>query len=107
LYGLKQAPKAWYDSLQSFLLLSEYKMGMVDNTLFTKTKGQHLIIIQIYVDDIIFGSTCQSLCDEFANLMHNEFEMSIDTWESHQALPLGGSRETYNPHQAVYLIVEV
>lgn len=74
LYGLKQAPKTWYDRLQSFLLHNEYKMGMVDNTLFTKTKGEHLIIIQIYVDDIIFGSTCQSLCDEFAKLMH---KMSI------------------------------
>ncbi|GKD64420.1 retrovirus-related pol polyprotein from transposon TNT 1-94 [Tanacetum coccineum] len=50
---------------------------MVDNTLFTKKSKSHLIIVQIYVDDIIFGSTSQSLCDDFAKIMHNEFEMSM------------------------------
>ncbi|GJU49677.1 retrovirus-related pol polyprotein from transposon TNT 1-94 [Tanacetum coccineum] len=54
LYGLKQAPKAWYDRLKAFLIKHEYKMGMVDNTLFTKKKSLNLIIVQIYVDDIIF-----------------------------------------------------
>ncbi|GKD41536.1 retrovirus-related pol polyprotein from transposon TNT 1-94, partial [Tanacetum coccineum] len=77
LYGLKQAPKAWYDRLKAFLIKHEYKMGMVDNTLFTKKKSSNLIIIQIYVDDIIFGSTCQDMCDEFAKIMHDEFEMSM------------------------------
>ncbi|GJW89206.1 retrovirus-related pol polyprotein from transposon TNT 1-94 [Tanacetum coccineum] len=50
---------------------------MVDNTLFTKKKDSNLIIIQIYVDDIIFGSTCQEMCDGFAKIMHDEFEMSM------------------------------
>ncbi|GJX43405.1 retrovirus-related pol polyprotein from transposon TNT 1-94, partial [Tanacetum coccineum] len=77
LYGLKQAPKAWYDRLKAFLIKHEYKMGMVDNTLFTKKKSPNLIIVQIYVDDIIFGSTCQDMCDEFAKIMHDEFEMSM------------------------------
>ncbi|GJZ84145.1 retrovirus-related pol polyprotein from transposon TNT 1-94, partial [Tanacetum coccineum] len=77
LYGLKQAPKAWYDRLKAFLIKGEYKMGMVDNTLFTKKKGSNLIIVQIYVDDIIFGSTCQDMCDEFAKIMHDEFEISM------------------------------
>ncbi|GJY36742.1 retrovirus-related pol polyprotein from transposon TNT 1-94 [Tanacetum coccineum] len=77
LYGLKQAPKAWYDRLKVFLLKHEYSMGMVDNTLFTKKFKSHLIIVQIYVDDIIFGSTCQNLCDDFAKIMHDEFEMSM------------------------------
>ncbi|GJQ91505.1 retrovirus-related pol polyprotein from transposon TNT 1-94 [Tanacetum coccineum] len=77
LYDLKQAPKAWYDRLKSFLIKHEYKMGMVDNTLFTKKKGSNLIIVQIYVDDIIFDSTCQDMCDEFAKIMHDEFEMSM------------------------------
>ncbi|GJW13431.1 retrovirus-related pol polyprotein from transposon TNT 1-94 [Tanacetum coccineum] len=77
LYGLKQAPKAWYDRLKAFLIKHEYKIGMVDNTLFTKKKGSNLIIVQIYVDDIIFGSTCQDMCDEFAKIMHDEFEMSM------------------------------
>ncbi|GJS53382.1 retrovirus-related pol polyprotein from transposon TNT 1-94 [Tanacetum coccineum] len=77
LYGLKQAPKAWYDRLKAFLIKHEYKMGMVDNTLFTKKKSSNLIIIQIYVDNIIFGSTCQDMCDEFAKIMHDEFEISM------------------------------
>ncbi|GJR80144.1 retrovirus-related pol polyprotein from transposon TNT 1-94 [Tanacetum coccineum] len=77
LYGLKQAPKAWYDRLKTFLIKHEYKMGMVDNTYYTKKKSSNLIIVQIYVDDIIFGSTCQDMCDEFAKIMHDEFEMSM------------------------------
>ncbi|GJW01489.1 retrovirus-related pol polyprotein from transposon TNT 1-94 [Tanacetum coccineum] len=75
LYGLKQAPKAWYGRLKDFLIKLEYKMGMVDNTLFTKKKSSNLIIVQIYVDDIIFGLTYQDTCDEFAKIMHDEFEM--------------------------------
>ncbi|GJV19169.1 retrovirus-related pol polyprotein from transposon TNT 1-94 [Tanacetum coccineum] len=77
LYGLKQAPKAWYDRLKAFLIKHEHKMRMVDNTLFTKKKSSNLIIVQIYVNDIIFGSTCQDMCDEFAKIMHDEFEMSM------------------------------
>ncbi|GJU39472.1 retrovirus-related pol polyprotein from transposon TNT 1-94, partial [Tanacetum coccineum] len=77
LYGLKQAPKAWYDRLKAFLIKHEYKIGMVDTTLFTKKKSLNLIIVQIYVDDIIFGLTCQDMCDEFAKIMHDKFEMSM------------------------------
>nr|GEZ85646.1 retrovirus-related Pol polyprotein from transposon TNT 1-94 [Tanacetum cinerariifolium] len=77
LYGLKQAPKTWYDRLKAFLIKHECKMGTVDNTLYTKKKSSILIIIQIYVDDIIFGSTCQDMSDEFAKIMHDEFEMSM------------------------------
>ncbi|GKA69342.1 retrovirus-related pol polyprotein from transposon TNT 1-94 [Tanacetum coccineum] len=74
---LKQAPKAWYDRLKTFLIKHEYKIGMVDNTLFTKKKSSNLIIVQIYVDDIIFGLTCQDMRDEFAKIMYDEFEMSM------------------------------
>nr|GEV17177.1 retrovirus-related Pol polyprotein from transposon TNT 1-94 [Tanacetum cinerariifolium] len=77
LYGLKQALKAWYDRLKAFLIKHEYSMGMVDNTLYTKKSKSHLIIVQIYVDDIIFGYTSQNLCDDFAKIMHDEFEMSM------------------------------
>ncbi|GJX23029.1 retrovirus-related pol polyprotein from transposon TNT 1-94 [Tanacetum coccineum] len=77
LYGLKQAPKAWYDRLKAFLIKHDYKMRMVDNTHFTKKKSSNLIIFQIYVDDIIFGLTYQDMCDEFAKIMHDEFEMSM------------------------------
>ncbi|GJW94671.1 retrovirus-related pol polyprotein from transposon TNT 1-94, partial [Tanacetum coccineum] len=77
LYGLKQDPKAWYNRLKAFLIKHDYTMGMVDNTLFTKKKDSNVIIVQIYVDDIIFGSTCQEMCDDFAKIMCDEFEMSM------------------------------
>nr|GEU84599.1 copia protein [Tanacetum cinerariifolium] len=77
LYGLKQAPKAWYDRLKAFFIKHEYKIGMVFNTLFTNKKSSNLIIIQIYVDDIIFDSTCQDMCDEFAKITHEKFETSM------------------------------
>nr|GEU68894.1 hypothetical protein [Tanacetum cinerariifolium] len=77
LYGLKQAPKACYDRLKAFLIKHEYKIEMVDNILFTKKKGSNLIIVQIYVDGIIFGLTCSHMCDEFAKIIHDEFEMSM------------------------------
>ena len=57
LYGLKQAPKAWYERLKDFLLYKGFKMGKVDTTLFTKKLENDLFVLQIYVDDIIFGST--------------------------------------------------
>jgi hypothetical protein len=57
LYGLKQVPRAWYERLRDFLLSKRFKMGKVDTTLFTKKIGQDLFMLQIYVDDIIFGST--------------------------------------------------
>ena len=57
LYGLKQAPRAWYERLRDFLLSKGFKMGKVDTTLFTKKIGNDLFVLQIYVDDIIFGST--------------------------------------------------
>ncbi|GJW18049.1 retrovirus-related pol polyprotein from transposon TNT 1-94 [Tanacetum coccineum] len=77
LHCLKQALKACYDRLKSFLIKHKYNMGMVDNTLFTRKKNSNLIIIPIYVDDIIFSSTCQDMCDDFAKIMHDEFEMSM------------------------------
>nr|GEY14362.1 copia protein [Tanacetum cinerariifolium] len=77
LCGLKQAPKAWYDRQKAFLIKHKYSLGMVDNTLFTKKSKSHLIIVQIYVDDIIFGSTSQNMGDDFAKIMHEEFEMSM------------------------------
>ncbi|GJX46286.1 retrovirus-related pol polyprotein from transposon TNT 1-94 [Tanacetum coccineum] len=77
LYGLKQAPKAWYDILKAFLIKHDYTMRMVDNTIFTIKKDPNLIIVQIYIDDIILGLTCQEMCDDFAKIMHDEFEMSM------------------------------
>lgn len=57
LYGLKQAPCAWYESLTQYLLKNGYERGGADKTLFVKFHGNHIIVAQVYVDDIIFGST--------------------------------------------------
>ena len=77
LYILKQAPRSWYERLSKFLIFSGFKMGKIDTTLFIKPKDKDMLIIQIYVDDIIFGATNGSLCEEFAKSMHSEFEMSM------------------------------
>ena len=61
LYGLKQAPRAWYERLSKFLLEKGFSRGKVDTTLFIKRQGKHSILVQVYVDDIIFGSTNISL----------------------------------------------
>ena len=75
-YGLKQAPRAWYETLTKFLKLSNFKQGAVDPTLFRKKVGDHLMIVQIYVDDIIFGSIDPNLTVEFKTLMETNFEIS-------------------------------
>ncbi|KAJ9541501.1 hypothetical protein OSB04_028007 [Centaurea solstitialis] len=77
LYGLKQAARAWYDSLSQFLVGSGYSKGKIDNTLFIKREGEHIMLVQIYVDDIIFGSTCPNFCDTFSKLMMTRYEMSM------------------------------
>ncbi|KAJ9563088.1 hypothetical protein OSB04_008248 [Centaurea solstitialis] len=77
LYGLKQAPKAWYETLTDYLLGVGYKKGTIDPTLFLKKSGSDLIIVQIYVDDIIFASTKPEMCQEFENTMKSQFKMSM------------------------------
>jgi hypothetical protein len=77
LYGLKQAPRAWYERLSTFLLDNGFSRGKIDTTLFRKTNDQDLLIVQVYVDDIIFGATNEKMCEEFSNLMQSEFEMSM------------------------------
>ncbi|GJR95139.1 retrovirus-related pol polyprotein from transposon TNT 1-94 [Tanacetum coccineum] len=77
LYGLKQAPRAWYDMLSSFLISQQFSKGAVDPTLFTRHAGNDLLLVQIYVDDIIFASTNTAMCNEFANQMTTKFKMSM------------------------------
>jgi hypothetical protein len=77
LYGLKQAPRAWYECLRDFLITNGFKVGKADPTLFTKTLANDLFVCQIYVDDIIFGSTNESTCEEFSRIMTQKFEMSM------------------------------
>ncbi|GJT86829.1 putative ribonuclease H-like domain-containing protein [Tanacetum coccineum] len=76
LYGLHQAPRAWYATLSTFLLKSGYRRGTIDKTLFIKKDKNDIMLVQVYVDDIIFGSTKRSWCDEFKALMKSRFQMS-------------------------------
>ncbi|KAJ9548783.1 hypothetical protein OSB04_021326 [Centaurea solstitialis] len=76
LYGLHQAPRAWYDTLSSYLLENKFERGVIDKTLFIKRTKTDMLLVQIYVDDIIFGSTKDDICKEFEELMHKKFKMS-------------------------------
>ncbi|GJV40116.1 putative ribonuclease H-like domain-containing protein [Tanacetum coccineum] len=75
LYGLHQAPRAWYETLSSFLMENGFRRGTIDKTLFIKKKKSDIMLVQVYVDDIIFGSS-KSLCTEFEDYMHKRFQMS-------------------------------
>ncbi|WVZ63899.1 hypothetical protein U9M48_013493 [Paspalum notatum var. saurae] len=77
LYGLKQAPRAWYERLRDFLIVKGFTIGRVDTTLFTKKTDNDLFVCQVYVDDIIFGSTNEEYSTEFGNMMAKEFDMSM------------------------------
>nr|GEX18297.1 hypothetical protein [Tanacetum cinerariifolium] len=76
LYGLHQAPRAWYATLSIFLEKSGYRRGAIDKTLFIKKDKKDIMLVQVYMDDIIFGSTKKSWCDEFEELMKNRFQIS-------------------------------
>ncbi|GKC42407.1 retrovirus-related pol polyprotein from transposon TNT 1-94 [Tanacetum coccineum] len=76
LYGLKQAPRVWYDKFSSFLIEHGFTKGIIDTTLFTRRHGEDILLLQVYVDNIIFGSTNPDFSKCFANLMKNNFEMS-------------------------------
>jgi len=77
LYGLKQAPRAWYECLKDFLLRKGFEIGKADPTLFTRKVDKDIFVCQIYVDDIIFGSTNQIWCEDFSRIMTKRFEMSM------------------------------
>nr|GEX35931.1 retrovirus-related Pol polyprotein from transposon TNT 1-94 [Tanacetum cinerariifolium] len=77
LYGLKQAPRAWYDELFNFLVSKGFSKGSIDPTLFITKYKEDILLVQIYVDDIIFGSTNPNLSKRFEKLMHSKFEMSM------------------------------
>ncbi|GJY11841.1 putative ribonuclease H-like domain-containing protein [Tanacetum coccineum] len=76
LYGLHQAPRAWYETLFTYLLENGFRKGTIDKTLFIKKIKNDILLVQVYVDDIIFGSTKKSLSTEFEQLMHKRFQMS-------------------------------
>jgi len=69
LYGLKQAPRQWYERLSNFLLSKVYARGVVDKTLFIRKRDNDVMLVQVYVDDIIFGSNNNTLGEEFVAAM--------------------------------------
>ena len=77
LYGLTQAPRAWYDQLTQYLVSHGFTRGKTNQTLFIKKEDDKLIVAQVYVNDIIFGSTKDELAHGFSKLMQAEFEMSM------------------------------
>ncbi|GJS59012.1 retrovirus-related pol polyprotein from transposon TNT 1-94 [Tanacetum coccineum] len=77
LYGLKQAPSAWYNELSTFLISKCFTKGAIDSNLFMIRYGEDILLVQIYVDDIIFESTNPKFSKKFEKLMHSRFEMSL------------------------------
>ncbi|GJV44378.1 putative ribonuclease H-like domain-containing protein [Tanacetum coccineum] len=73
LYGLHQAPRAWYETLSTYLLDNGFQRGKIDKTLFIRRDKGDILLVQVYVDDIIFGSTKKSLCTEFEKMIHKKF----------------------------------
>ncbi|GJV54512.1 putative ribonuclease H-like domain-containing protein [Tanacetum coccineum] len=73
LYGLHQAPRAWYETLSTYLLDNGFQKGKIDKTLFIKRDKNDILLVQVYVDDIIFGSTRKEMCTEFEKMMHKKF----------------------------------
>nr|GEU98510.1 hypothetical protein [Tanacetum cinerariifolium] len=75
-YGLHQALRAWYETLSTYLLDNGFHKGQIDKTLFIKRVKGDILLVQVYVDDIIFGSTRKEMCTEFEKMMHKKFQMS-------------------------------
>nr|GEZ03363.1 putative ribonuclease H-like domain-containing protein [Tanacetum cinerariifolium] len=84
MYGLHQAPRAWYGTLSKYLLTNGFQRGTIDQTMFIRRQRGDFILVQVYVDDIIFGSSNPHLCKDFEALMHEKFQMSA---MDHQILP--------------------
>nr|GEV10435.1 hypothetical protein [Tanacetum cinerariifolium] len=76
MYGLHQAPRAWYGTLSKYLLDNGFQRGTINQTLFIRKHKGEFLLVQVYVDDIIFGSSNPLLCREFKALMHDKFQMS-------------------------------
>ncbi|GJS60878.1 putative ribonuclease H-like domain-containing protein, partial [Tanacetum coccineum] len=76
MYGFHQAPRAWYGTLSKYLLDNGFQRSTIDQTLFIRKHKGEFLRVQVYVDDIIFGSSNPKLCREFEALMHDKFKMS-------------------------------
>jgi hypothetical protein len=103
LYGLKQAPRAWYGRLSGFLFERGFEMGKVDQTLSLLRQGRDILIVQVYVDDIFFGGSSNSLVARFAEDMSRKFEMSMmGELQFFLGLEIKQSKEGTFVHQAKY-----
>jgi hypothetical protein len=103
LYGLKQPPRAWYGRLRGFLFSKWFEMGEVDKTLFLLRQGNDILIVQVYVDDVIFGDSSHSLVARLAEDMSKEFEMSMmGELQFFLGLQIKQAKEGTFVHQAKY-----
>ncbi|KAL9254434.1 Retrovirus-related Pol polyprotein from transposon RE1-like protein [Drosera capensis] len=105
LYGLKQAHRAWYETLSTFLCENKFERGKIDTTLFLKKHKEHILLVQIYVDDIIFGCTNDKLCEKFAELMKSKFQISLME-ELKYFLGLQVQQRKQDPKESHYIAVK-
>ncbi|KAI3717482.1 hypothetical protein L1987_69124 [Smallanthus sonchifolius] len=75
-YGLHQAPRAWYETLSQHLLSNGFDRGEIDSTLFIRKAGGDILLVQVYVEDIIFGSTNEGMCREFEQDILSKYKMN-------------------------------
>jgi hypothetical protein len=103
LYGLKQAPRSWYGRLRGLLFERGFEMGKVGQTLFLLRQGKDILIVQVYVDDIVFSGLSNSLVARLAEDMSREFEMSMmGELQFFHGLQIKQSKEGTFVHQAKY-----
>jgi hypothetical protein len=103
LYGSKQVPRTWYGSLRGFLFERGFEMGKVDQALFLLRQGKGILIVQVYVYDIAFGGSSDSLVARFAEDMSRKFEMSmLGDLQFFLSLQIKQSKEGTFVHQAKY-----
>jgi hypothetical protein len=102
-YKLREAPRAWYGRLRGFLFRRGFEMGKVDQNLFLLRQGRDILIVQVYVDDIVFGFSSNSLVARFVDDMNREFEMSMmGELQFFLGLKIKQSKERTFVHQAKY-----
>jgi hypothetical protein len=103
LYWLKQAPRAWYSRFRGFLFERRFEMGKVHQTLFLLRQGKDILIVQVYVDDIVFGGSSNPLIARFADDKSSEFEMSMmGVLQFFLGLQIKQSKERTVVHQTKY-----
>ncbi|GJS36900.1 putative ribonuclease H-like domain-containing protein [Tanacetum coccineum] len=98
LYGLQQAPRTWYETLANYLLGNGFKRGKIDQTLFIKKQKGDIFLVQVYVDDIIFGSTNKEMCTAFEKLMKDKCEVCFYSVDLEKPLFKDGDADDVDVH---------